>query len=79
MAIHDRPRKGALPSSVESIGNLGRCGVKGCLDPGLSLKDTYTVDTVGSQTGLRIQHSCRDWQVRELPQVGARDRAVICV
>lgn len=45
-----------MPSSLDAIANVKRCAAKGCLDPGLSLKETYTVDSVGPQTGLRTVH-----------------------
>lgn len=52
----DRKRNGAQASTMEAIENVRKCARKGCLNPGLSVKDAYIVDGVGPETGLRTFH-----------------------
>ena len=45
-----------MASTEETIANVMKCVRKGCLDPGLTLKESYTTDSIGPQTGLRAVH-----------------------
>lgn len=51
-----RTRRGPQPSTMEAVENVRACVRKGCLSSGLSLKDQYSVDRIGPQTGLRSYH-----------------------
>eukprot|EP00904_Undaria_pinnatifida_P003974 jgi/Undpi1/13578/HiC_scaffold_8.g03236.m1 len=45
-----------MASAMESIANAIKCFETGCSDPGLTVKESYTTDSVGRQTGLKAVH-----------------------
>lgn len=49
-------RRGPQPSTEEAVANVRKCVQKGCLFSGLDLKDQYSVDSIGAETGLRAVH-----------------------
>lgn len=43
---------------MEALENVRKCARKGCFFSGMDLKDEYSVDAIGPETGLHVVY-CR--------------------
>lgn len=51
-----RTRHGACAGTVDAITNVRKCARKGCLFSGLPIQEQFSVDSIGQETGLRLNH-----------------------
>ena len=51
-----RERRGVSASTMEAFDNVLKCIRKKCTDTGRSVKEAYTVDKIGPETGLATVH-----------------------
>lgn len=56
MTLCREDRKGVAPSTFEAFENVLKCIRKRCTDTGRGVKEAYTADKIGPETGLAVVH-----------------------